>query len=139
MAKEKVKLYRNTGTEQEPVWEEYYPRTVVDAVMASDADNENRTLPDLLSERADNISLTDGALQLLSGNKPIGSKIRLPEGGGGTGREIELRKSETAIQWRYTDSNEWTDLISIADITGPAGEAPTLERRGDHLWAIYKN
>lgn len=86
------------------------------------------------ADKADNAKLVDGALQLMSGDREIGDRVRLSGAGG---REIELRRGQTAIQWRYTDSNEWTDLIPIADITGPAGETPTLERRGDHLWAVY--
>lgn len=47
--------------------------------------------------------------------------------GGGTGtgtpgKQVELRNSGTAIQWRYTGDTTWTDLVRITDITGPAGE-----------------
>ena len=90
------------------------------------------------ADKADNAKLIDGALQLMSGEREIGDRIRFPSGGAG-GREIELRRGETAIEWRYTDSNEWTELIPIADIRGPAGDTPTLERRGDHLWAVYEH
>ena len=86
------------------------------------------------ADKADNAKIVDGALQLMSGDREIGDRIRLSDTGG---REIELRRGQTAIQWRYTDSNEWTDLIPIADIKGDPGETPTLERRGDHLFAIY--
>ena len=73
----------------------------------------------------------------MSGSKEIGDRIRLPSGGSG-GKEIELRNNGTALQWRYTDSNEWTDLILIDDIKGPAGETPTFEIREGNLYAIYK-
>ena len=86
------------------------------------------------ADKADNAKIVDGALQLMSGDREIGDRIRLSGAGG---REIELRRGQTAIQWRYTDSNEWTDLIPIADIKGDPGETPMLERRGDHLWAVY--
>lgn len=89
-------------------------------------------------DRANNIKLIEGALQLMSGDKEIGERLRLPGGGGGS-REIELRRGDDAIQWRYTDSNEWMDLIAISAITGPAGETPIFERRDDHLYVIYKN
>lgn len=62
----------------------------------------------------------------------------MPEGGG-SGREIELRNSGTAIEWRYTDSNEWTELAKISDLSGKDGEAPDFEVRDGHLIAIYKN
>jgi hypothetical protein len=32
------------------------------------------------------------------------------------GREIELRKTSTYIQWRYLNALEWTNLISIAEL-----------------------
>ena len=56
-------------------------------------------------------------------------------GGGGSGeggtpgapgknwREIEIRNSGTDIQWRYTGDTEWTDVIALTDITGPAGKS----------------
>ena len=40
-------------------------------------------------------------------------------GGGGTpgkdGREIELQNSGTAIQWRYTGDEAWTDLVLLSE------------------------
>jgi len=44
--------------------------------------------------------------------------------GGGSGsnaREVELRNSGTYIQWRYVGVEGWIDLVSLEDITGPAG------------------
>ncbi len=35
---------------------------------------------------------------------------------GSNGREIELRVDGTVIQWKYTDSNTWTDLIDLLTI-----------------------
>lgn len=42
---------------------------------------------------------------------------------GADGRDIELQKSSTHIQWKYATeaSNAWRDLVALADITGPAG------------------
>lgn len=40
---------------------------------------------------------------------------------GKDGREIELQKSSTAIQWRYEGDESWTDLVQLSEITGPAG------------------
>lgn len=46
--------------------------------------------------------------------------------GAGTGgidaREVELRKSSTAIQWRYTGDETWNDLVALVEITGAQGE-----------------
>jgi len=43
---------------------------------------------------------------------------------GQDGREIELRKGETHIQWKYTTEgeNDWRNLVSLADITGADGQ-----------------
>ena len=43
-------------------------------------------------------------------------------GGASTdGREIELRKGTTAIEWRYVGDATWQTLVPLADITGPQG------------------
>lgn len=91
-----------------------------------------RELMDQVSLKADNITIEDGYIHLMAGEKEIGDRIRLPSG---TGREIELRNNGTAIQWRYTDSNDWKDLISLDDMKG---ESPEFEIRDGHLIAIYK-
>lgn len=36
--------------------------------------------------------------------------------------EIELRSTDTQVQWRYRGFLQWNDLISIKDLTGPQGE-----------------
>lgn len=42
---------------------------------------------------------------------------------GADGRDIELQKSSTHIQWKYTTeaSSAWRDLVALADITGSGG------------------
>lgn len=72
----------------------------------------------------DNLALDyrNSILKLLSGEKEI-SRVTIA-GGSGTGsdaREIELQKSSTALQWRYAGDSEWADLVTLAEITGPAG------------------
>lgn len=91
-----------------------------------------RELMQKVDLKADNITAVDGCIQLLAGGKEIGDRIRLPSG---TGREIELRNNGQAIQWRYTDSNDWINLVSLDDLKG---EAPGFEIRDGHLIAIYK-
>ena len=39
---------------------------------------------------------------------------------GKDGREIEVRATDSHIQWRYSNG-EWQNLVAISDITGPAG------------------
>lgn len=87
-----------------------------------------------LRGRADDLSLQEDILQLMSGGQAIGSRIRLPI----REREIEMQKTSTAIEWRYTDSNEWNLLVSLEDIRGPAGETPEFEIRDGHLIALYQ-
>ena len=87
-----------------------------------------------LHGRADDLSLQEDILQLMSGGKAIGSRVRLPI----QEREIEMRNTGTAVEWRYTDSNEWNSLIILEDIRGPAGETPEFEIRNGHLYAIYQ-
>lgn len=96
-----------------------------------------RQMMETLSKKADGINLSeDGWLQLMSGDNGIGSRVRLPSGNAG---EIELRNTGTDIEWRYTNSNAWTSLISLESLRGPAGETPEFEVRDGHLIAIYND
>lgn len=36
-------------------------------------------------------------------------------------KNVEVRRTETHIQWRY-EGDEWQNLVAIADIEGPAGQ-----------------
>lgn len=87
-------------------------------------------------DTADSIDLTDGVLQLMSGSKPIGKRVRLPAA---SGQEIELKNDGTAIVWRYTNSNEWSQLVALEELKGPPGDTPDFEIRNGHLIAIYQN
>lgn len=51
MAKERVFTYRNTGTEAAPVWEKWFQKTVADAVLMSDGDNETQTIVDYVNKK----------------------------------------------------------------------------------------
>lgn len=76
----------------------------------------------IASGKADSIEYKDNILKLMSGEKEL-SRVTIT-GGSGTGsdaREIELQKSSTALQWRYTGDETWNDLVSLAEITGPQG------------------
>lgn len=98
-------------------------------------------LDKLISEiggKADNIKIDGEYIQLLSGVKEIGDRVRIPAGEGGSSREIELKRNEDEIQWRYTDSNEWYTLVSLDELKGKDGQTPEFEIRNDHLFAIYQ-
>ena len=47
----------------------------------------------------------------------------IPSGGGEDGREVELRTTDTHIQWRYEgeDDSAWRDLVALDAITGGDG------------------
>lgn len=77
----------------------------------------------IADEKADTMDYKDNILRLLSGETEL-SRVII-RGGSGSGvdaREIELRKSATAIQWRYTGDETWNDLVALAEITGAQGE-----------------
>ena len=50
MANERVWMTRNAGTAELPQWEKYFPKTIVDAIYASDADGETKKVMDLVKE-----------------------------------------------------------------------------------------
>lgn len=50
MAKERVTTNRNTGTTSSPVWEKYYVKTVADAVLMTDGDDETKNIKDYVDE-----------------------------------------------------------------------------------------
>lgn len=84
----------------------------------------------------DNLALDyrNSILKLLSGEKEL-SRVTIAGGSGsGTGsdaREIELQKSKTALQWRYTGDEKWNDLVTLAEITGPQGTPGPQGLTGD--------
>ena len=87
--------------------------------------------------RADNIKYDSGYIQLMSGEIPVGERIRIMN----TEREIELTNDGTVIKWRYTDSNEWHDLVNISNLKGnqgPPGPTPKFEIREGHLFVKYE-
>ena len=78
----------------------------------------------IANEKADSLEYKDNILRLMSGKTELSRVIitSSSSSGGSDAREVELRKSDTALQWRYTGDSEWNDLISLAEITGPQGE-----------------
>lgn len=90
--------------------------TTMEALMAA--------INKIADGKADSLEYKNNVLRLLSGEKELDRvTITGGSGGGDDAREIELRKSETALQWRYVGDPEWKDLISLEEITGPAGPA----------------
>ena len=54
-----------------------------------------------------------------------------PGSPGASGREIELQKGATYLQYRYTGDSSWTDLVALADITGATGSKGETGDKGD--------
>lgn len=82
--------------------------------------------------KADALDYKNNVLRLLSGEKELSRVIiRGGSGSGADAREIELRKSATAIQWRYTGDETWNDLVALAEITGAQGERGEPGPKGD--------
>ena len=59
------------------------------------------------------------------------------------GREIEMQKSATHVQWRYVGDASWTNLVALSEITGPAGangedgEEVQLRKNSTHVqWKL---
>ncbi len=48
------------------------------------------------------------------------------ESGPGTpgkdGREVELQKGESAIQWRYKGESDWKNLVQLSELKGAKGD-----------------
>lgn len=81
-------------------------------------------IKDITNLKIDDITLSDNVLTLLANSKTI-KTITLPTsttGGGTNGKEIELQKSTTHIQWRYVGDTEWTNLVALADLKGSKGD-----------------
>lgn len=95
-------------------------------------------LLDAVGQQVNGLSYESGYMQLMAGEMSVGERIRVSGEGGA--REIELTNDGTYIKWRYTDSNDWQQLVSLQAITGPQGPpgvTPEFEVRSGHLIAKY--
>lgn len=98
----------------------------------------------LNDSKLDKVELQDNILKFyakevvkFSISIPTGSgEIGIPGQDGRDGREIELRKGETHIEWNYVGEDNWKQLIALEDlkgqdgipgINGQDGESPNLE------------
>lgn len=79
---------------------------------------------DIANKKIDNVTLSNNILTFFANSKTIKAiTLPIPTTGGGTnGKEIELQKSTTHIQWRYVGDTEWTNLVALADLKGSKGD-----------------
>lgn len=95
-------------------------------------------LLDAMDRQVSGLSYESGYMQLMAGDMAVGERIRVS--GTNENREIEFTNDGTYIKWRYTDSNDWQQLVSLQAITGPQGPpgvTPELEVRSGRLIAKY--
>lgn len=94
-------------------------------------ENIMSTVNQIADGKADALDYKNSVLKLMSGEKELSRVIiRNGSGSGADAREIELQKSGTTIQWRYAGDSEWTDLVTLAEITGPAGSPGPQGEKG---------
>lgn len=80
-----------------------------------------KAVNEIADEKADALDYKDSVLSLISGDKTLSTVTIRGGSGGADAREIELRKSETAIQWRYKGDADWINLVLLEDIAGKQG------------------
>lgn len=74
MAKERVFQYRNVGTAEDPVWEKYFSKTVADAVLMTDGDEETKNIQQYVDEEI--AGLVNGAPETLDTLKEVADAIQ---------------------------------------------------------------
>lgn len=81
-----------------------------------------KAVNEIAAGKADGLEYKNSILRLMSGDTELAQvTISGGSGGGADAREIELQKSETAIQWRYVGEEKWNDLVNLADLKGDPG------------------
>ena len=103
---------------------------VIGATGETTLENIMAVVNQIADGKADTLDYKNSVLRLLSGETELSRvTIRGDSGSGVDAREIELRKSATAIQWHYTGDETWNDLVTLEEITGEQGE-PGKDGRG---------
>ena len=46
------------------------------------------------------------------------------------GQQVELRKSGSSLQWKYSGETTWRELVALSEITGPQGATGSSGLRG---------
>lgn len=93
------------------------------ALSAAQGKTLNTQYKDIASKKIDNVTLSNNVLTFFANSKNI-KAITLPTSTtseGTNGKEIELQKSTTHIQWRYVGDADWINLVALADLKGADG------------------
>ena len=90
-----------------------------------------KAVNEIASGKADGLEYENNILKLLSGDREL-ARVTIQGGSGTDAREIELRKYETAIQWRYAGEDTWKDLVQLSEITGGPGKDGITPHIGDN-------
>lgn len=93
------------------------------ALSAAQGKVLNTQYKDIVNKKIDNVTLSNNVLTFFANSKNI-KTITLPTSTtseGTNGKEIELQKSTTHIQWRYVGDADWINLVALADLKGIAG------------------
>lgn len=81
----------------------------------------------LNDSKLDKVELQDNILKFYA-KEVVKFSIAIPTGSGESGipgqdgREIELRKGETHIEWSYVGEDNWKQLVSIEELKGQKGQ-----------------
>lgn len=67
------------------------------------------------------VAFAPGDVKRIVFSEDLSNAGEKPGPSGSDGREIELRNSGVAIQWRYVGQEQWTDLVHLSEITGEKG------------------
>lgn len=52
---------------------------------------------------------------------------------GTNGKEVELKVSDEAIQWKYSGDTTWVNLVLLSDIKGADGQSISLRTNNNHI------
>jgi len=80
----------------------------------------NDAINDALDAKQDALTATDGYITIENNEVFLEVDAVKEAVGSVAGGDIELRKTDTAIEWRTSGGN-WQELVLLADITGPQG------------------
>ena len=75
----------------------------------------------------DNVEISGQEIKFYVGSV-LKKTISIPTASGKNGKEIELRKSGTHIEWNYVGENNWKQLVALSElkVKGDTGATPSI-------------